>query len=347
MIDSFDAGSLFEHYFADADRLVADGIASAEDVDTAMRLGAGFPLGPFEARGHPSRRDVPEPTEVPPVWAKAAVIGTGHMASGIAESIARAGRAVDVIGRSSTSAARSRAAIVANLDRAVARERITSDEASAIIGRISFRIGVDHASAADVVIEAVAEDLELKQRLVTEIDEVLPDDAVLATNTSSYRVAEIMRDVAKTRPVFALHFFNPAAAMKLLEVVPGPGSAEGIDTAEAWARQLGKTPVRSADSRGFIVNRLLIPYLNDAVRLHEAGVPIETIDIAMTEDAHLPMGPFALLDLIGIDVTVAALESMAESEDIARLRPADRLSELMQAGRLGRKVGAGFYTKGR
>jgi 3-hydroxybutyryl-CoA dehydrogenase len=221
-------------------------------------------------------------------------------------------------------------------------------DAAAIVDRIDFVSGIDGMPEdADVIIEAVAEDLRVKQTVLAQIDQRARSGAVLATNTSSYRVADVMDDVSPQRRTLALHFFNPASVMKLVEVVPGRASESVVDPAIAWVHSLGKTPVRSADTRGFIVNRLLIPYLNDAARLRERGRAIEDIDAAMTGAPALPMGPFALLDLIGIDVTVAALRSMAEAEpDDDRLVPASILTRLVAEGRLGRKSGAGFYSQG-
>ena len=324
------------------------GVASALDVDLGMRLGAGYPAGPFEARGSAPRAASTSGTNPESPWSSVSIVGSGHMASGIAEAVARAGNAVTVVGRSAASLDRSRASITANLDRAVDRGRLSVQDAAAIVDRIDFVPSVsDIPEDSEVIVEAVAEDLPVKQAVLAQVDQVARPSTVLATNTSSYRVAEVMSDVSPQRRTLALHFFNPASVMKLVEVVPGRASESVVDPAIAWVHSLGKVPVRSADTRGFIVNRLLIPYLNDAARLHEGGCSVDDIDAAMTGTPALPMGPFALLDLIGLDVTVAALRSMAEAEpDNERLVPAAILTRLVAEGRLGRKSGAGFYTHG-
>ena len=342
------AHELLGRYYSDADRLVNRGVASALDVDLGMRLGAAFPAGPFEARNlAPPAAPTSRSTADSP-WSEVSIVGAGHMASGIAEAVARGGSAATVVGRTAASIDRSRAAITANLDRSVGRGRLSAQDAAAIADRIDFVSSIaDIPEDSDVIVEAVAEDLRVKQGVLAQIDQVARPSTVLATNTSSYRVAEVMSDVSPQRRTLALHFFNPAAVMKLVEVVPGRGSESVVDPAIAWVHSLGKVPVRSADTRGFIVNRLLIPYLNDAARLHESGCSVDEIDTAITGTPALPMGPFALLDLIGLDVTVAALSSMAEAEPHdERLVPAAVLTRLVAEGRLGRKSSAGFYTHG-
>ncbi|GGH47304.1 3-hydroxyacyl-CoA dehydrogenase family protein [Microbacterium album] len=340
------AAALLDGYYADADALVSRGVASAAHVDTSMRLGAGYAAGPFAARGIAvgDAAETDSGTETP--WSKVAVLGTGRMATGIAEAIARAGGDVVVVARSEASAARSNADLSASLDRSVARGRLSAEDAAATMRRTSFVPSLSALPPVDLVVEAVAEDLAVKQTLMVELDRTLAPAVPIATNTSSYRVAEVMSRVGPDRPVLALHFFNPAPAMRLVEIIPGPHSAHLVPLAEAWVRSLRKTPVRSADERGFIVNRLLIPYLNDAVRLHESGISIELIDESLVAEAGVPMGPFALIDLIGLDVTVAALSSMAETSIDERLRPAATLHAHIAAGRLGRKSGAGFYREG-
>ena len=348
----------------DATLLAERGTATPADIDIAMRLGAGHPAGPFEvlagltaeqrdALSVPGgRQRVPTPDEAPaPVdggWAgPVGVVGTGHMAGGIVETVARSGRPVQVLARSDAAGEGLRARLVAGLDRAVSRGRLDEAGRDRVLGLVSVTRDPADLAGTDVVVEAVAEDLDVKSAVVTRVDAVLPATLPLATNTSSFRVADLRPSAPSGRPVLALHFFNPAQVMKLVEVVvpDDVADAEALrTTASAWARDLGKTPITCADSRGFVVNRLLIPFLNDAVRLHEQGHSAEAVDDLLRTGAGHPMGPLALIDLIGLDVTIAALESMAAVEDDPRISPAATLRDLVAAGRVGRKTGAGFHT---
>ena len=344
---------LLSGLLADAVAMHASGIADGADIDTALRLGAGYAAGPFEVLDEldPTgatfgRRGAAQAPPAPPVdagpWSGATgVVGTGHMASGIVEAIVRSGRRAVVLGRSTASLERLRASVAGRLDRSVAKGRSTADESARALRAIETDTDAQALADVDVVVEAVAEDLPLKQKVFAELDEALPAGLPLATNTSSYRVGEIASSITSGRPTLGLHFFNPAQVMKLVEVITADEDLAA--TAETWARALGKTPVRCADSRGFIVNRLLIPFLNDAVHTHELGLPVAEIDALMVERAGHPMGPFALIDLIGLDITVAALASMAETDPDPRLVPADTLRRLAAEGRLGRKSGRGFY----
>ena len=347
----------------DAVLLAGRGTASPADVDTAMRLGAGHPAGPFEVLASlgPGRRSslglpgtLPEAPASGPTAAPAGdgwtgpvgVLGSGHMAGGIVEAVARSGRPVRVLARSEASGARLLGTLGKSLDRAVSRGRLDEAARAEVLGRVSVTHDAARLAGPDVVVEAVPEDLAVKAAVLGDVDAAPPPAVPLATNTSSFRVGDLRPSVTSGRPVLALHFFDPAQVMKLVEVVVPdvPDAAELRTTANAWARDLGKTPVTCADSRGFVVNRLLIPFLNDAVRLHEQGTPAEQVDDLLRTGAGHPMGPLALVDLIGVDVTVAALESMAAVEDDPRLRPAAALTDLLAAGRLGRKTGAGFHT---
>ncbi|WP_198597819.1 3-hydroxyacyl-CoA dehydrogenase family protein [Blastococcus atacamensis] len=347
----------------DAALLVERGTATPADVDTAMRLGAGHPAGPIEVLSalppeDRDRLDVVRPAEptgttvtdeaTAGAWTgPVGVVGTGHMAVGIVEAVARSGRPVQVLARTSASGARLLGTLGRSLDRAVSRGRLDEAGRQDVLDRVSVTEDPAGLTGTDVVIEAVAEDLDVKAAVVGALDGALPSSVPLATNTSSFRVSDLRPFVGGERPVLALHFFNPAQVMKLVEVVV-PDDVEAADglraAATAWAREIGKTPIRCADSRGFVVNRLLIPFLNDAVRLHESGVPVEEVDALLTEGAGHPMGPLALVDLIGLDVTVAALESMAAVEDDPRIAPAEALHNLVAAGRLGRKTGGGFHS---
>jgi 3-hydroxybutyryl-CoA dehydrogenase len=354
---------LLSGLFADAVAMCAAGRATRDHIDLAMRLGAGHPDGPFAVldRIDPTARacfgPVPNPSAAQaageggtPAWSgPVGVIGTGHMASGIVEAVTRSGRPARVIARSARSADRLRQTVRASLARSVAKGRLRGEAADTAFSAIEVFTDPLALAGVDVVVEAVAEDLEVKREVFARLDAALPAGLPLATNTSSFRVADIAAAVSAGRPVLALHFFNPAQVMKLVEVVtlPGAPEPEGLAAdASAWTRAIGKVPVRCADRRGFIVNRLLIPYLNDAVRAHEQGADVAAIDALMTAEAGHPMGPLALIDLIGLDITAAALASMAEAEDDPRLVPADTLQRLVQQGRTGRKSGAGFYEYG-
>jgi len=327
-----------------------------------MRLGAGHPVGPFELlagltpedrerlglRIRPAAATAASEAAAAPTWrGPVGVVGTGHMATGIVEAVARSGRPVRVLARSSASGQDMREKLTASLDRALSRGRLEETTRSEVLDRVAVTEHADDLADVDVVIEAVAEDLDVKAAVVGRIDAALPTSVPLATNTSSFRVADLRMFVAGPRPVLALHFFNPAQVMRLVEIVVPHDLADsdGLRTAAVgWARDLGKTPITCADSRGFVVNRLLIPFLNDAVRLHESGVPVHEVDELLKAGADHPMGPLALIDLIGVDVTVAALESMAAVDEDPRLQPASTLRELIARGHLGRKSGAGFHS---
>jgi len=198
----------------------------------------------------------------------------------------------------------------------------------------------------DLVIEAVLEELDLKREVFAELDRVMRPDAVLATNTSALSVSEIAEGTQHPERVVGMHFFNPAPVLPLVEIVRAEKSSDAaVDAAYAWAERAGKQPVRCNDTPGFIVNRILIPLLNDCVRvLDEAHVAAEDMDKAMTNGAGWPMGPCALIDLIGIDVHVHASEALHGKLGEARMAPPERLVQMQGEGKLGRKSGEGFYS---
>jgi 3-hydroxybutyryl-CoA dehydrogenase len=200
----------------------------------------------------------------------------------------------------------------------------------------------------DLVIEAVLEELELKRDVFGELDRVTRPEAVLATNTSALSVTEIAQATGHPERIVGMHFFNPAPVLPLVEIVRGELSSDAaVEAAYEWAEHAGKKPVRCSDTPGFIVNRILIPLLNDCVRvLDEASVEPEDIDKAMTSGAGWPLGPCALLDLIGIDVHVDASEAIHRKLGEPRMAPPERLREMQAEGRLGRKTGRGFYDYG-
>ena len=273
------------------------------------------------------------------------VVGLGTMGAGIAQVSVTAGH--ETIGReiSDELAQRGRATIERYLNRAVEKERMTRDERDAALARLALTTKLGELADCDLVIEAVLEELELKRDVFAELDRVCRPDTVLATNTSALSVAAIAEATTRPERVVGMHFFNPAPVLPLVEIVRAPQSSDAaVDLAYDWAERAGKQPVRCNDTPGFIVNRILIPLLNDCVRvLDEAGVRPEDLDKAMTNGAGWPMGPCALIDLIGIDVHVHAAEALHAQLGEERMAPPARLLEMQSDGRLGRKTGRGFF----
>jgi 3-hydroxybutyryl-CoA dehydrogenase len=274
------------------------------------------------------------------------VVGLGTMGAGIAQVAVQAG--FPTIGRevSDELAEGGRATIERYLARGVERGRLTQDAFDQALARFSTTTELGDLAACDLVIEAVLEELALKREVFAELDRICRPDAVLATNTSALSVGEIAAATERPERVVGMHFFNPAPVLPLVEIVRAQrSSSEAVDAAYAWAERAGKQPVRCNDTPGFIVNRILIPLLNDCVRvLDEADVRPEDMDRAMTNGAGWPMGPCALVDLIGIDVHVHASEALHAKLGEARMAPPERLVRLQREGRLGRKSGAGFFT---
>jgi len=276
---------------------------------------------------------------------KVGVVGLGTMGAGIAQVSVQSG--FETVGREVNDelAERGRATIDRYLGRGVERGRLSQADRDAAIGRLTLTTDLADLADCDLVIEAVLEELDLKRELFAELDSVTRPDAILATNTSALSVSEIAEATERPQRVVGMHFFNPAPVLPLVEIVRGRGSSgEAVDAAYAWAEQAGKQPVRCNDTPGFIVNRILIPLLNDCVRvLDEAAVAPEEMDKAMTNGAGWPMGPCALIDLIGIDVHVHASEALHEKLGEERMAPPERLVRMQQEGSLGRKTGRGFY----
>jgi 3-hydroxybutyryl-CoA dehydrogenase len=273
------------------------------------------------------------------------VVGLGTMGAGIAQVSVQSG--FETVGRevSEELAQRGRATIERYLGRGVEKGRVTATERDASLGRLTLTTDLGDLAGCDLVIEAVLEELELKRELFSELDRVVRPDAILATNTSALSVSEIAEATERPHRVVGMHFFNPAPVLPLVEIVRGrESSAEAVDAAYAWAEQAGKQPVRCSDTPGFIVNRILIPLLNDCVRvLDEAQVAPEELDKAMTNGAGWPMGPCALIDLVGIDVHVHASEALHGKLGEERMAPPERLVRMQQEDTLGRKTGRGFY----
>jgi len=273
------------------------------------------------------------------------VVGLGTMGAGIAQVCVQAG--VEVVGREVTDelAERGRATIAHYLNRAVEKERLTADDRDGALERLTLTTELENLSGCEFVIEAIVEDLDAKRALFSELDRVVGPETILATNTSALPVTEIA--AASTRPerVVGLHFFNPAPVLKLVEVVRTAHTADDVFAAAyAFAQRIGKEPIECSDTPGFVVNRILIPLLNDCVRvIDEARVSPADVDRAMTFGANWPIGPCALIDLIGVDVHVHASEALWEALREPRMAPPPRLVRMAQAGKLGRKSGQGFF----
>ncbi len=274
------------------------------------------------------------------------VVGLGTMGAGIAEVLARNGLRVRAVEIDAAALNRGRAHVAHSTRRAVAKGKLTADEAAALIERIRYTVDLSELADADLVVEAIPERLELKRELFKRLDGICSAETIFATNTSSLSVTEI--SVATSRPsrVVGLHFFNPAPVMRLVEVVrtvvTDPGVLADI---EALAARLGKSPVTIGDKAGFIANALLFGYLNHAASMYEARYATrEDIDAAMRLGCGLPMGPLALLDLIGLDTAYEILDTMYKQSRDRLHAPAPIFKQMKTAGLLGRKSGRGFYT---
>jgi 3-hydroxybutyryl-CoA dehydrogenase len=404
----FIANALLFGYLNHAVAMYDASYASREDIDEAMRLGCGYPMGPlalldligldtayeildtmyrqsrdrlhapapvlkqmvtagllgrktgrgFYTYAGPNSPKIVEAAAAPSRVHAAAdgvrevqrvgVVGTGTMAAGIVEVFARSGFDTVVHGRSDERAAAAVETVRTSLQKAVARRKATDEDAAAALRRITPTSSFDEFADCDLIVEAVAEDLSLKRTVFTSLDEVCRPGAILATTTSSLPVIDCA--VATQRPgdVVGMHFFNPATRMKLVEVVQTiTTDPDVVATTNAVCAKLGKHPVQCPDGAGFIVNALLFPYLNDAVKMLEAHyASVDDIDNAMKVGCGLPMGPFELLDVVGLDVALAIQRTLYDEFHEAGYAPAPLLEHLVTAGRLGRKTGQGFrdYT---
>jgi 3-hydroxybutyryl-CoA dehydrogenase len=402
----FIANQLLFPYLNQAVAMVEQGYATKEDVDNAMRFGAGLPMGPMalvdlvgidtmvgimnaihaqfdDTRFAPrpilsqlssagwrgrksgrgfyryeepgSSRTLPDAGTREPAdpaliegWTTVGVLGTGTMASGITEVCAKAGFDVIVRGRSVEKAEAVTAKVSKSLQRMVDKGRMSEEDMVATLQRITPTADIADLAPSNVVIEAVAEDLEIKRDLFAELAPVLSEDAILSTTTSSLSVVECAMVTDRPDRVLGLHFFNPAAVMKLVEIVGTVRTDEAVvEQARAFVDKIGKVGVLCGDQSGFIVNALLFPYLNDAVKMLESHyATAEQIDTAMKLGAGYPMGPFQLMDVVGLDISLAIIESLQEEFREPSFEPAPLLRHLVETGFLGRKVGRGFYVYG-
>lgn len=272
------------------------------------------------------------------------VVGTGTIAAGIVEVFAKGGYEVVVRGRSAASTEGTLAALRRSLDKAVNRGKLSEPDRDAALERVTPTLSLDDMAGLDLVVEAVAEDLEVKRGIFAVLDEVCKRRAILATTTSSLAVIECAAATSRPADVVGLHFFNPAPVMKLVEVVHTIATgADVVATARELCRSVGKHPVTCGDRAGFVVNALLFPYLNDAVSMLEAHyASADDIDTAMKLGCGLPLGPFELLDAVGLDVSLAIQQTLYREFREPGFAPAPLLEHLVTAGRLGRKTGKGF-----
>jgi 3-hydroxybutyryl-CoA dehydrogenase len=280
--------------------------------------------------------------------ARVGIVGSGIMGSGIAEVAARAGYRVVLRSRTQTGADQMVAGLRRSLDRQVSKARIEETEADAIAERVGAVTELDALADCDLVIESIVEDLEVKRHLFAELDRICAPDAILATNTSTLPVVEMAVATRRPEQVCGIHFFNPANAMVLVEIVPALTTSEAtVEAARDFVERCGKAAVTVKDQAGFVVNALLFPYLNNAVRLYEQQVASrDDIDTAMRGGCNFPMGPLELLDLVGLDTSLLILDALyAEFRD-PNFAPAPTLRRMVAAGHLGRKSGAGFYDYG-
>jgi 3-hydroxybutyryl-CoA dehydrogenase len=273
------------------------------------------------------------------------VLGCGLMGSGIAQTAAASGFTTIVREVGDDLAAKGRAGIVKQLDKLVEKGKLDAAQRDATVGRMQFTTRVADLAGCDIVIEAVTEDLELKNALWRELDGLCPAPTIFASNTSSITIAAMAAATKRPDRFVGLHFFNPVPVMKLVEVVRTvTTSAETIERAFTFARALGKQPIAAKDNSGFVVNLLLVPYLLDAIRQLEHGVAsVPDIDAAMQLGCGYPMGPFTLLDFVGLDTTYRIAEIMFTEYREQRYAPPPLLKRMVLAGYFGRKSGTGFY----
>jgi 3-hydroxybutyryl-CoA dehydrogenase len=403
----FIANALLFGYLNHAVAMYESRYATREDIDAAMRLGCGYPMGPLAlldligldtayeiletmyrqsrdrlhapapllkqmvtagVRGRKTGRgfytyegpDSPvvvsdtstpgagvDPTPPRPV-AKVGVVGSGTMATGIVEVLAKAGYDVRYVARGDEKVARVRADLTRSLDKAVLRGKLEQAGRDAALGRVQGTARLDDLADCDLVVEAVVEELSVKQALFASLDDICRPGAVLATTTSSLPVVELAAATGRPADVVGLHFFNPAPVMQLVEVVRTVASApDALATARAVCARAGKHTVECGDRAGFVVNALLFPYLNDAVRMLQAHyATVEDIDEAMKVGCGYPLGPFDLLDVVGLDVALAIQRTLYLEFREPGFAPAPLLDQLVTAGYLGRKAGRGFRDYG-
>lgn len=275
-----------------------------------------------------------------------AVVGAGTMGHGIAQLAAESGFDVQMIDVSSAALEVGMASINKTLDRAVSRDKITSEDAAMTLARLTTQTDFGHLVQARLIIEAASENPDVKRKIFSELNEAADVNAILASNTSSISLTEIAAGSGRPEQVIGMHFFNPAPVMSLVEIIRAlQTSDETFAATKAIALQMGKSPVEVKDSPGFVVNRMLVPMINEAIFVYSEGVAsVEDIDAAMKLGANHPMGPLALADLVGLDICLSVMEVLHTEFADSKYRPCPLLKKMVSAGYLGRKSGRGFYS---
>ncbi len=406
----FIANALLLGYINHAISMYENRYASREDIDAAMQLGCGYPMGPlaladligldvcyavldtmyregrdrlhapvpmlkqmiaagllgrktgrgfytYEKAGSgkvvadkqtPAAREHGDAAGLRPI-AKVGVVGNGTMAMGIVEVFAKAGYDVTFVARSEEKAQASQGMLVKSLEKGVQRGKLAPEARDAALAKVTASASVEDLKDVDIVVEAIAEDLTIKQAMFENLDEICKPGAILATTTSSLPVIQIATSTSRPADVIGMHFFNPANVMKLVEIVSTVSTADDVRaTVDDLCARIGKRAVDCGDRSGFIVNALLFPYLNDAVKMLEAHyASADDIDTAMKEGCGLPMGPFELLDVVGLDVSLAIQRELYLEFRERGFAPAPLLEHLTKGGYLGRKTGRGFRSYAR
>jgi len=276
---------------------------------------------------------------------KIAVIGAGTMGAGIIQVFAQSGYEVVYTDLFEAAIEKGYALIEKNLGRLVEKEKITAVEKEAALGRISHGTELSVIKGADLVVEAIYENLEVKKELFADLDKLTGPDTILASNTSAFSITEIGGATERADKVIGMHFFNPAPVMKLVEVIKGLRTSDETEAAVIEiASALGKTPVKVEEAPGFVVNRILVPMINEGIGVYADGVAsAEDVDEAMKLGANHPMGPLALGDLVGLDVCLAIMETLYTEYGDTKYRPHPLLRKMVRGGKLGRKTGEGFF----
>jgi len=280
---------------------------------------------------------------------KVMVIGSGTMGLDIAQVFARSGKSVVVRDINDEILAAAQARLNKGLDKLVAKGKMDEGKKAAIVGAMTFTTDMNAAADVDLVVEAATENPAIKKGIFTELDGICKPEAILASNTSSLSITEIGSATKRPEKVIGMHFFNPATVMKLIEVIRGAKTSdETYDTIFALSKEIGKDPVTVAEAPGFVVNRILIPMINEACEIVQNGIATpEDVDKAMQLGANHPMGPLALGDLVGLDVCLAIMNTLYTETGDSKYRPSLLMKKMVRAGYLGRKTGKGFYDYGK